>query len=143
MRFLLIVLLVTAFVSCKESSVISKQLAGSDSLEINFNEPGTNNISKTVIATEYKAIKKLAGFVDSKETEAYQCGYDGNLMFYKEGKLVGNVAFNYSGDGCHHFILMFNNLSSTGVKTNNLFSTAMSNEAVDFLKSLAEGKGWY
>ncbi len=66
--------------------------------------------------------------------EAYKCGYDGNLMFYKEGKLMADVAFNYSGDGCHHFIQEING---------TLTSTAMSNEAADFLKSLAEGKGWY
>ena len=84
--------------------------------------------------TEDKAIKKLMGFVDSKTSEAYKCGYDGNLMFYKKGNLVGDVSFNYSGDGCHHFIMLLND---------ELAPTAMSNEAADFLKSLGEGKGWY
>ncbi|MDZ4810050.1 MAG: hypothetical protein SGI96_17565 [Bacteroidota bacterium] len=115
-------------------SAISKQLSGSDSLVINFNTPQSNTIAKTMSTTEDKAIKKLMGFVDSKTSEAYKCGYDGNLMFYKKGNLVGDVSFNYSGDGCHHFIMLLND---------ELAPTAMSNEAADFLKSLGEGKGWY
>ncbi len=66
MRLFFILVLFSTIISCNESSEIRKQLSGSDSLEINFNEPGTNNIAKTVTATEAKAIKKLAGFVDSK-----------------------------------------------------------------------------
>ncbi len=123
-----------AIVSCSEQSANGKQLGGSDSLVINFNEPQTNNIAKTVTTMESKAIKKLAGFVDSKTAAAYKCGYDGNLLFYKAGKLTGDISFNYSGDGCHHFIQEVNG---------NLSSTAMSNEAANFLKSLAEGKDWY
>ncbi|MGB3005864.1 MAG: hypothetical protein WBC06_05130 [Chitinophagaceae bacterium] len=120
--------------SCSSNSAISKQLSGSDSLIINFNEPQTSNITKTVTTTENKAIKKLAGFVDGKTAEAFKCGYDGNLLFYKQGNLLGDVSFNFSGDGCHHFIM------SVG---DSLTPTAMSNEAADFLKSLAEGKDWY
>lgn len=120
--------------SCSNNSAISMQLSGSDSLVINFNAPQTNNITKTVTTTEHKAINKLAGFVDGKLSEAFKCGYDGNLLFYKQGKLEGDVSFNFSGDGCHHFIM------SVGDK---LTPTTMSNEAADFLKSLREGKDWY
>ena len=121
--------------SCGGSgSAISKQLSGSDSLVINFNTPQSNTIAKTMSTTEDKAIKKLIRFTDGKAGEAYKCGYDGNLMFYKKGTLVGDVSFNYSGDGCHHFIMLLND---------KLTPTAMSNEAADFLKSLGEGKGWY
>lgn len=134
MRFFFVLLLAMAYVSCKQSSTIGKQLSGSDSLQINFNEPGTNNLLKTVSTTETKAVNKLIHFVDSKSAEAYKCGYDGNLMFYKKGTLIGDVAFNYSGDGCHHFVQEIKG---------ELTSTAMSNEAADFLKSLAEEKGWY
>ena len=126
---------VVFFASCSNSgSVVSKQLSGSDSLVINFNAPKTDSIVNTVTTTEAKAIKKLTGFVDGKTSEAYKCGYDGNLMFYKKGALVGDVSFNYSGDGCHHFIMLLND---------KLTPTAMSNEAADFLKNLSEGKGWY
>lgn len=120
--------------ACSGGSAVSKQLAGSDSLVINFNTPLTSNIAKTMSTTEDKAIKKLIRLADGKSAEAYKCGYDGNLMFYKKGTLVGDVSFNYSGDGCHHFIMLVND---------ELVPTAMSNEAVNFLKSLAEGKEWY
>ena len=121
--------------SCSHpGSAISKQLAGTDSLVINFNAPQTDSILSTVTTTEVKAIKKLTGFVDGKSSEAYKCGYDGNLLFYKKGILKGDVSFNYSGEGCRHFILEVNG---------KLNPTAMSNEAASFLKSLAEGKGWY
>lgn len=132
--FLIFFLLGAIIVSCTEKTATGKQLAGSDSLVINFNQPQTNNIAKTVTTIESKAIKKLAGFVDSKTAAAYKCGYDGNLLFYKAGKLTGDISFNYSGDGCHHFIQEVNG---------ELNSTAMSNEAANFLSSLAEGKDWY
>ncbi|MBP8114487.1 MAG: hypothetical protein KAY50_03960 [Chitinophagaceae bacterium] len=134
MKLFLFVTFLICFVSCSEKSATGKQLAGSDSLVINFNEPQTNNIAKTVTTTEDKAIEKLVGFVDNKTSEAYKCGYDGNLLFYKKGKIVADVSFNYSGDGCRHFIQDING---------ELSSTAMHNEAADFLKSLAEGKDWY
>ena len=130
--FLAIVLFFLA--ACSGGSAVSKQLAGSDSLVINFNEPQTNNIEKTMTTTESKAIKKLAGYVDGKKAEEYKCGYDGNLVFYKDGLLLGDVAFNYSGNGCRHFIQSVDG---------KLSSSTMSNEAADLLKSLAEGKGWY
>ncbi len=121
--------------SCGGSgSAISKQLSGSDSLVINFNTPQSNTIAKTMSTTDDKAIQKLIRFTDGKAGEAYKCGYDGNLMFYKKGNLVGDVSFNYSGDGCHHFIMSIKD---------ELTSTTMSNEAADFLKSLGEGKGRY
>ncbi len=123
------------FNSCSNAdSAISKHLVGSDSLVINFNIPQTDSIAKTMTTTESKAINKLIMYADAKTTEAYKCGYDGNLMFYKNSILVGDILFNYSGDGCRHFIMLVND---------KLTPTAMSNEAADFLMSLAEGKGWY
>ena len=135
MKTIFLLFTVCILISCSNSgSESSKQLSGSDSLVINFNTPQSNTIAKTMSTTEDKAIKKLIRFADGKSAEAYKCGYDGNLMFYKKGTLVGDVSFNYSGDGCHHFIMLLND---------ELAPTAMSNEAVNFLKSLAEGKGWY
>ena len=135
MKTILFLLIVVAFVACSgNSSVIGKQLSGSDSLVINFNIPQTDSIAKTMTTTESKAINKLIKYADAKTAEAYKCGYDGNLIFFKKSILVGDVSFNYSGDGCHHFIMLVND---------KLTPTAMSNEAADFLRSLAEGKGWY
>jgi hypothetical protein len=135
MKTILLLATVIALASCGGAgSLVSNQLSGSDSLVIIFNTPQTNYIAKTVTTTQRKAIKKLSSYVDGKSTEAYKCGYDGNLLFYKKGTLNGDAAFNYSGDGCHHFIMQVKD---------ELVSTAMSNEAADFLKSLAEGKDWY
>lgn len=129
------VIAVVVLASCSHSgSVISKQLAGTDSLVINFNAPQSTNIQSTLTTTEKKAIKKLADYIGNKTSPAFKCGYDGNLLFYKEGVLIGDVSFNYSGDGCHHFIMLVNG---------ELTPTAMSNEAADFIKSLAQGKSWY
>lgn len=135
MKALLSFAIIVLLASCGGSgSAVSKQLSGSDSLVINFNTPQSNTIAKTMNTTEDKAIKKLIRFTDGKPAEAYKCGYDGNLMFYKKGTLVGDVSFNYSGDGCHHFMMSIKD---------DLTPTTMSNEAADFLKSLGEGKGWY
>lgn len=127
-------ILVIVLMSCSSHSAINKQLSGSDSLLVNFNSPNTDLIEKTVNTTEKKAIKELIGFVDGKTSEAFKCGYDGNLMFYKKGTLVGDVAFNYSGDSCKHFIMDL---------AGKLTPTKMSKKAADFLRSLAEGRGWY
>lgn len=131
-EFLAIVLFFMS--ACSRGSIVNKQLAGSDSLVINFNTPQTSNIAKTVNTTDSRAIKKLINYVDGKTADSYKCGYDGNLMFYKKGMLLGDVSFNYSMDSCRHFIQM---------NDDKLNLTVMSNEAADFLKSLAEGKEWY
>lgn len=122
-------------VSCQQPGTVGKQLEGSDSLVINFNTPGTNTIDHSVTTTESKAINKLVHFADGKTIPApAKCSYDGNLQFYKHGVLSGDVAFNYSVEGCHHFILNANG---------TLTPTTMSNEAAHFLKSLAAGNNWY
>jgi hypothetical protein len=129
--FIVSILLLT---SCTDNNTVSKQLSGSDSLVINFNIPQTDSIAKTMTTTEISAIKKMMKYVGGKTSEAYKCGYDGNLMFYKKGVLAGDIAFNYSGEGCQHFIQ---------IAGDKLSPTAMSTEAANFLKSLAEGKSWY
>lgn len=109
-------------------------MESADSLVINFNEPQTNTIEKTINTTEKKAIRQVAGFIKNKAAGEYKCGYDGNIMFYRGGKLSADVSFNYSGDGCRHFIL---------AGENGLITSVMKNDAADFLKSLREGKNWY
>ena len=134
MKTLITVFTVCLLISCGNSSAVSKQLSGTDSLVINFNAPQTNTIKSTLTTTENTAIKKLTNYVDSKTSEAYKCGYDGNLLFYRKGIVVGDVSFNFSGDGCDHFLMLVDG---------ELIPTTMSNEAASFLKSLAEGKDWY
>ena len=134
MRILSFLAFIVLLASCSGGSATSKRLSGSDSLVINFNTPGSNMIEKIMHTTESKAIKKLVNYTGGKSSEAFKCGYDGNLLFYKKGELLGDVSFNYSGEGCHHFIMEIDG---------KLNPTAMSNEAADFLKSLAMGKNWY
>jgi hypothetical protein len=113
---------------------VNKQLSGSDSLVINFTVMPSDSVIKSVSTNDAKAIEKLSRFVDSKSSEEFKCGYNGHLLFYSKGKLLSNVSFNYADEGCYHFIL---------ATDGKLTSTAMSNEAADFLKSLEEGKNWY
>jgi hypothetical protein len=125
---------VAGIFSCSGTgSAVSNQLADSDSLVINFSNPQTTQIEKTVTTTESNAIKKLARYTDGKNTEMYKCGYNGNMLFYKKGVLAGDVSFNYA-DGCLHFLQTVNG---------KMVSTGMSYEAADFLKGLAAGKDWY
>lgn len=130
----LLAMLVSVFISCSAPSAIEKQLKGSDSLVINFNDPGTNNIAKTVTTSEVNAVKKLSRFVDSKKIDISPCNYDGNLEFFKQGIKTGDFVFNYSVDSCRQFIQDING---------TLSGTSLGNEATNFLKSLAEGKDWY
>ncbi len=127
MKLIIYIIASLLLVSCGSSTLV-KNISGSDSVAVRFNHPGTDSIIKVVEATQSHAIDKLLRFADGKETEQFKCGYDGNMMFYKNGSLTGDISFNYSKDGCHHFLHMVDG---------KLTATAMSNEAADFLKSLA------
>ena len=101
---------------------------------ITFDSPNSDANTRTVSAVDKKAIRKLIGFVDGKETEKFKCGYDGNLIFYKDGNEILPVVFKYKEKNCEHFLLEIDG---------KLISTKMSGEAVDFLQSLEQGKTWY
>lgn len=127
-------LLSIALIACTgNQSEVSRQLAGADSVQIQFNAPQSNLVEKAVSATDKNAIKKLKQFVEGKPAEAYKCGYTGNLQFFANGKIAGDFSFNTT-EGCRHFIQL---------KDGQLQPTVMSNEAADFLQSLGEGRGWY
>ena len=115
-------------ISCGNSALV-KQIEGSDSVAVRFNQPGTDSIVKVVETTLPHAIEKLVGFVDGRETDKHKCGYNGNMMFYKKGILTGDISFNYTTNNCHHFLHMADG---------KLTATSLSNEAADFLKHLAE-----
>lgn len=131
-KILLLAVVVCLFASCRTSPA-DKQLAGADSVVVNFNTAAGNTIEKTISTTEPVAIKKLKRFVNGKTTGAFKCGYNGNLQFFSKGILAGDFSFNYEKD-CRHFIQQ---------KEGQLYPTVMSDEAADFLKSLAEGRSWY
>jgi len=115
--------------SCGSKSAISKKLSGSDSLVITFNVPNSDSVIKTVSTTEKKAIRKLAGFMNGKKGEEAACGFDGNMIFYSKGEILLPVVFQYNEEGCRHFLFEMDN---------KVMNTKMSNEAVDFLKSLSD-----
>lgn len=128
-------LLVSVFLfSCGNKSAVSKKLTGADSLVITFNVPDSDTIINTVSSTEKKAIRKLSGFLDGKESKLYKCGFDGNMVFFKQGQMLLPVVFKYSDAGCRTFMYELDN---------KVMSREMGNEAMNFLKSLVEGKGWY
>lgn len=134
MRLVIYVLVIVAAASCSNKSGVSKKLSGCDSLVINFNAPNTDSIVNTVTTTEKKAISKLAGFLNGKASELYKCGYDGNMIFYKNGRQAMDIAFKYSQEDCRHFVFLLED---------KLTGARMSNEAADFLQSLGEGRNWY
>ncbi len=130
MKILLFFMFALFLISCGQSPIVN-QLQGSDSLAISFVKPGTNEVRKVVETSSKYAIKDLIHFADAEETQQFKCGYDGNALFYKKGILAGEITFNYSGDGCQHFLYMANG---------KLTASKMSYQAIDFLKALATGK---
>lgn len=134
MKWVSFILLSTLLLACAgKESAVSRQLASADSVVVNFNAASGSTIEKTISATDAVAIKKLKRFLNGKTAPAYKCGYNGNLQFFSKGNLLGDFSFNYT-QGCQHFIQL---------KEGQLQPTQMSEEAADFLKSLAEGRSWY
>lgn len=131
-HLLLFALIFSAFTSCQSSGSV-KGVKNADSLVITFNVPGSDSVLTTVSTTEKKAIRKLAGFMDGKERGKPGCGFGGNMIFYVQKRQLLPVVFHYDKD-CRYFMYE---------KEQKLLYTEMSDEAVDFLKSLAEGKNWY
>ncbi|MBI3138044.1 MAG: hypothetical protein HYZ15_05635 [Sphingobacteriales bacterium] len=132
LRQLLFLLPVLFLLSCSSPGT-GKQLSGSDSLVITFNIPGTDSVSSTVSTTETKAIRKIAGFLSGKQRNKPQCGFGGNMIFYKAGRQVQPVVFRYDND-CRFFLYEMEG---------KVLYTEVSEEAAAFLKSLAEERNWY
>lgn len=121
------------FSSCSPKSPIAKQLAGADSLVITFNVPGTDSVQNLVSTTDTRAIAKLAGYLGGKEQTKPDCGFGGNMLFFKGGQQVLPVVFQSTKD-CGYFMYEMEN---------KLRYTKVGGEAGKFLKSLNEGKNWY
>jgi hypothetical protein len=134
MRIALCLLIALFCISCGKRSAVSKKLSDCDSLAITFNAPNTDSVISIHTVADKKAIRKLSGFLSGKSDEFHKCGYDGNMIFYKNGQQVMPVVFKFAEEGCRHFLYTLDE---------KLTSIRMSNEATNFLKSLAEGKEWY
>lgn len=134
MRVLFLVVLTGLLLtSCSSKSPIAKQLAGCDSLMITFNVPGTDSVLNIVSTTDTRAISKLAGYLGGKEQPKPDCGFGGNMLFFKGGQQVLPVVFQTTKD-CSYFMYEMEN---------KLRYTKVGGEAGKFLKSLNEGKNWY
>lgn len=131
MKILALLVAVFLMASCSNSS--KNSYASNDSLVIQFKSIPSGEVIKTINTKEEKAIRKIADFIDGDKTQQYKCGYNGELIFYKAGKLASTVSFN-TDEACKHFLV------EDGGKNEGL---KMSNEAASFLTSLADGKSWY
>jgi hypothetical protein len=119
--------------ACENRSPIAQQLAGCDSLMITFNIPGTDSVHNMVATTDTRAIAKLADYLGGKEQAKPDCGFGGNMLFFKGGQQVLPVVFQTSKD-CSYFMYEMEN---------KLHYTEVGKEAKKFLESLKEGKNWY
>jgi hypothetical protein len=119
---------------CTGGSAVGSKLSVCDSLVITFNVANGDSVISRLETTNKKAIEKLSGFLSGKQTRQMVCGFDGNMVFFYSGEPVLPVSFQYTIDSCRRFLYTLDN------KT---FSTKMSNEAVDFFKSLVVGRNWY
>ncbi len=134
MRVLFLVVLTGLLLSsCASKSPIARQLAGCDSLMITFNVPGTDSVQNMVTTTDTRAIAKLAGYLGGKEQPKPDCGFGGNMLFFKGGQQVLPVVFQSTKE-CSYFMFEMEN---------KLRYTKVGGEAGKFLKSLNEGKNWY
>jgi hypothetical protein len=129
---LLVILIVVANCSCK--SAVNGKLAGCDSLVVQFNQPGTMTIDKTVNTTDRNAITEISAYTTGKGDSARICPLDGNILFYKKATLLADISFSFSNDSCRQFIQQ---------KEGKLVATALSNKAADFLSGLRDGRNAY
>jgi hypothetical protein len=133
MKFLVLLAGMVVLYSCK-SSALKERLSVSDSLVVEFYHPNTDSIKRTVQTTQKHSIDRMIDFVDTKSTEQYKCGYDGNIIFFAKGRPVLPMLFKFKEDSCRHFVFELDG---------KLMSSRMKNEAKDFLESLEAGKDTY
>ena len=129
----ILIFLLFVFSSCKQSA-IKQSFSSADSLVIHFKDEQAGVVTKTVQTAESKAINRMIDFIDAKETEQFNCGYDGKMLFYTKGQKIQEVDFKMKNDSCNHFVFKLNG---------NLVSTKMNSEAVDFLDALEKGMPYY
>lgn len=114
-------------VSCSNSPLVA-HLENSDRVEVRFKHNSEDSTFKKVTTREAHAIQTILQFADGEHIDLGNCQSDGNIMFYRKDSLAGEISFNFSDDGCHHFLQQFNGKP---------VATKMNNEAADFLIALA------
>ena len=115
------------------TSPVVSSIIETDSVVIEFAIPEPGAVSKKVATTNSAAIHRLIGFVDSKEVDAKACEYKGKVYFFEKGKILMEANFADAAD-CRYFSYMHDE---------KLYHTRMNHEAIDFFKSLEEGKNYY
>jgi hypothetical protein len=133
MRILLFIFSSILFYSCKQSA-IKQSFSSADSLVVYFKNEQAGEITKTVQTADANAIRRMIEFIDGKESELFNCGYDGKMFFYNGGRQIQEVDFKNKDKACDHFSFLLHG---------KLMSTKMSNEAVDFLDALEKGMPYY
>jgi hypothetical protein len=134
MRQISFIILVFILASCGHSSAIDKKLSGCDSLVITFNVADSDSILNMVSTTEKKAIRKMTGYLEQGKAYKSECGFDGNMVFYKMGEILQTVIFQFNKKDCRYLLFEIDN---------KVMSAPMTDEAASFFKSLSEGKSWY
>ncbi len=135
MRYLLPFICIFLVCCSSPQSETTRALSGTDSLVINFNQPGTNNIERTINTKEAKALEELTGLLNGQKKVPSKCPLDGDLQFFQQGTLIGNIVFSYTVDSCKQFIIV--------EKDGSFNALPLSNKAKDMLSSLQQGKSWY
>jgi len=120
-------------ISCKQSAV-KQSFSSSDSLVIHFKDEQAGIVIKTIQTTDSKAINRMIDFIDGKESENLNCGFDGKMFFFKDGQRIQEVDFKMNEDSCNHFAFMLDG---------KLVSKKMKAEAVDFFNALEQGLPFY
>ena len=133
MKFTTPLILITIISACK-SSPVEQSFSSADSLVIHFKDEQSGSVTKTVQTAESSAIRRIIQFIDAKETEPFNCGYDGKMFFYSKGEKIQEVDFKMKNDTCNHFAFLLNG---------KLMNTKMNSEAVDFLDALEKGMPYY
>lgn len=89
--------------------------------------------NRVVEATDKKAVRKLAGFVSGKDAVNKNCTADGSIFFIYDKNTSVKADFHLLPD-CRYFSYTINGQPHT---------TALSNEAADFLEALKRGQAAY
>ena len=119
------------FTSCTSPTV--NAIAETDSVVIEYAIPDPGAVSKTVATTSNAAIHRLIDLIDSKEVVSESCSYKGKILFFQQGNKLLEAQFA-DADGCRYFTFTLDGV---------LRHTRMNHEAIDFFKSLEEGKNYY
>ena len=130
MKWLLIITLTISFLSCKQTAVEEK-LSTTDSVMVQFFDDKSGMIYNAVTSTETSAIRKLVSFLDSRSVTPMKCGSSGKVQFFSKHQLILDATYINKGEQCRYFSYELEG---------KLQHVGMSNEAADFLRSLAPPK---